>query len=164
MMLPILQAPDDRLRQVAAPVDFADFSTVEALLPVAVEDLRDTFAGTPNCIGLAATQLGIGMRLIIVDTSRTRSQTRLMINPVITKASTDMQMVRDGCLSVQRGKWFAITRRPKRIEVAWHDEKGGGHWQKFNGTLAAAIHHEIDHLNGVLFTDKLAATSSGERP
>lgn len=156
MKLPILQVPDERLRKVAEPVNFSDFSTAEARLPVAVQDLRDTFAATPNCIGLAANQLGIGMRILIVDTTKTRSQTWLMVNPIITKASADQQMVRDGCMSIEHGTKFEYTKRPKRIEVEWQDEHGTNHWQKFNGVIAACIHHEIDHLNGVLFTDKLA--------
>lgn len=152
----ILQVPDLRLREVAKPVDFSDLSTREVHLPVAIEDLRDTFAETPRSIGLAATQLGIPLRLIIVDTTKSRSQTWLMVNPAIVKASSEMQRVNDGCMSIDDGRRFAITERPKRIEVEWQDEAGKQHWQKFNGTLAACIHHEIDHLNGVLFTDKLA--------
>lgn len=159
MKLPILQVPDERLRRVAAAVDFSDFTTVEVKLPNAIDDMRETFAATAGCVGLAATQLGIELRVIIFDTTKSRSQTCVMVNPVVVKASEDTQSVRDGCMSIDHGRRFVYTRRPKRIEVEWQDAAGGKHWQKYNGLLAAVIHHEIDHLNGVLFTDKLASSA-----
>lgn len=163
MMLPILQAPDDRLRQVAEPLPARAYD-YNINHKEAIQNLRATFEGTPNCIGLAANQLGLPWRVIVVDVSRQRSDIYLMVNPVITKASEDQQAVRDGCMSIRNGKWFAQTRRPKRLTVEWIDpEDGEPRRQKFAGLIAAVIHHEIDHLNGVLFTDSLAA-KPGEAP
>lgn len=151
MIKPIIQAPDTRLRRVAAALPEVHHETV-------VQDLLDTFMETRDCIGLAATQIGEPWRVIVVDVTPRRTETYLMVNPVITRASDDMQAVRDGCMSVRNGKWFQQTRRPKRIAVEWRDaETGLPRRQKFSGLIAAAVHHEVDHLEGILFTDRIAA-------
>lgn len=147
MIREILQAPDERLHRIAAEMP--------TVLSEVACDLRETFAATSNCVGLAATQIGHLWRAIVVDVTRKRNQTILMINPVILKSSEDCQLVNDGCMSVQRGNLKGTTKRPKRIVVAWIDENGAAHKQKFSGFIAAVIHHEIDHLNGTLFTSRL---------
>lgn len=155
-VLPILQAPDQRLRQVAVDVPVVDGRITDTHAPL-LADVRETFAATTgHCIGLAATQLGIPFRIIIVDVSRRRVDPCLMVNPVIVKASDQQQPVNDGCMSIDNGRTFARTYRPKRITVEWIDPHDGPKKQKFMGLLAAAIHHEVDHLNGVLFTDRVA--------
>jgi peptide deformylase len=152
----IIQAPDVRLRAVAKNLDSNDAGSV-------VEDLRDTFAATGNCIGLAAPQLGHPWRAIIVDVTPKRLQTYLMVNPVIVKASEDLQLVRDGCMSVDGGRTKAATKRPKRIIVEWTDfDTGAAHRRKFSGLLAACIHHEVDHLEGLLFLNRLAVNPARE--
>jgi peptide deformylase len=79
-----------------------------------------------------------------------------MVNPTILKLSSDLQLVRDGCMSVDHGQRFAQTKRPKRLLVEWRDPLT---WelkrQKFTGLMAACIHHEIDHLDGILFVDRI---------
>jgi peptide deformylase len=148
----IIQYPDDRLRAESAPV-----STASLELAHAMDDLLDTFRVTANCIGLAAPQIGHALRIIVVDVSRSRSSRIMMLNPRIYKASDDMQLVNDGCMSVGWGLERASTRRPKRIKVRWEDWSGEGDFitkeQKFSGLMAACIDHEIDHLNGRLFVD-----------
>jgi len=152
MIRSIIQAPDPRLRAVADLLQDRDPATQ------VVTDLIDTFKETQNCIGLAATQLGHLWRAIIVDTTWNRVDTFIMVNPVIIQMSDDLQLVKDGCMSVANGKQFAETKRPKRITVTWMDlDTQLPRRQKFNGLLAAAIHHEIDHLDGILYTDRLAA-------
>jgi peptide deformylase len=154
MKLPIIQAPDTRLHVVATAMPLL----CELEHRQAIKNLIDTFDDTSDCIGLAATQLGINWRVIIVDTSPNRNETYVMVNPVIVKQSEDLQVVRDGCMSVSFGKKFARTMRPKRLVVEWRDPVD---WtvkkQKFSGLLAACIHHEIDHLDGVLFVDRIIA-------
>jgi peptide deformylase len=149
----ILQSPDDRLRVVAEPFP----ERVEDYHPShlsAIADLLDTFAATTNCIGLAATQIGCPWRVIVVDVTERRGELYVMVNPVIVKASEDLQLVNDGCMSVYNGRRRYNTKRPKRITVEWTDRRHNQQRkQKFSGLLAAVIHHEIDHLNGVLFTD-----------
>jgi peptide deformylase len=153
MRKPILQTPDDRLRKKAAPA-VLDGKPVEEL-QATIRDLRDTFETTPNCAGLAAPQIGVGLRVVIVDPSPYRCDTYLMVDPVITNASENFQLVNDGCMSIGNGTRRARTLRPKRIEVSWLDENLLPRRQKFSGFIAACIHHEIDHLNGVLFIDRV---------
>ena len=159
----IIQAPDPHLRVIAQSITTHGEHFNEHYKTV-VADLEDTFKDTENCIGLAATQLGHPWRVIIVDVSRRRTETYVMVNPVITKMSDDLQTVRDGCMSINNGQTHRDTKRPKRIVVEWVDpETWMSRRQKFTGLIAAAIHHEIDHLDGVLFTDRIAAAiSKGE--
>jgi peptide deformylase len=150
---PIIQAPDDRLRAVAAPLPTDWYGGLS--LPDEVCDLRDTFAATQNCIGLAAPQIGHAVRAIIFDVSRSRGDTVIMINPVIVKAHKLLQRVNDGCMSVKFGWERGFTYRPKQITVEYVDEECTPRRRKFHGLHAAVVHHEIDHLDGKLFTDIL---------
>jgi peptide deformylase len=151
----ILQMPHPTLRQVAAPFpdQYAGWTEEHAAV---LKDLRDTFAETDNCIGLAANQIGQLWRAIVVDVTPKRTEPYVMVNPVIVKASEDLQLVNDGCMSIFEGKRHTATKRPKRITVEWLDPRTLEPLkQKFTGLLAACIHHEIDHLNGVLFVDRV---------
>jgi peptide deformylase len=114
-----------------------------------------TFMATQNCLGLAAPQINHRVRAIVVDVTRARTDTVVMINPVITKASKDLQRVDDGCMSVKFGWERGVTYRPKRITVEFYDEECNLRKRKLAGQLAAVVHHEIDHLDGKLFTDLL---------
>lgn len=147
--------PNAVLRLVADPLPDA-MDEWRAEHAKALKDLCDTFADTQHCIGLAAVQLGDLWRLIVVDVTPERTEPYVMVNPTITRMSEDCQSVRDGCMSIFNGKRHAITHRPKRITVEWLDPRTlDPRKQKFTGLLAAAIHHEIDHLNGVLFIDHI---------
>lgn len=156
MIRPILQVPDDRLRVISVPYPPQRGMCHPAQL-AAIEDLIDTFAATSNCIGLAAPQIACPWRAIVVDVSPARNELYAMVNPIITKASDDLQSVNDGCMSVFHGKQFMTTKRPKRLTVEWLDPLT---WeprkQKFTGLLAACVHHEVDHLRGILVTDRAA--------
>lgn len=155
MKQPILQIPDVRLRVVAVSFPLVREDYHDSHFNTLV-DLRDTFAETRNCIGLAATQLGCPWRAIIVSITEQRHEIYLMVNPIIIKTSRDQQMVNDGCKSVMDGSKRGYTKRPKRITVEWVDPRNNApRKQKFSGLIAAAIHHEIDHLNGVIFLDRL---------
>jgi peptide deformylase len=157
MIRPIIQAPDTRLNVVAHEIP----QQVQLHHKGAIQDLVDTFNDTDHCIGLAATQIGHRWRVIVVDVSIRRDETYVMVNPVIVKKSDDLQLVRDGCMSVSFGKKFANTKRPKRIIVEWRDSIDFSlKKQKFSGLIAAAIHHEIDHLDGILFVDRIIAAGS----
>jgi peptide deformylase len=152
---PIIQAPDERLRRVCETLPTNWYGGVN--LPDEVCDLRDTFAATQNCLGLAAPQIGHAVRAIIFDVSFSRGDTVIMLNPIIVKASKDVQRVDDGCMSVQFGWRRGVTHRPKRVEVEYWDEECARRRRKFHGLHAAVVHHEIDHLDGKLFTDLLDA-------
>jgi peptide deformylase len=153
MVREILQHPDPRLRIVAAELDMSTQEGIDLAQGVAM-DLLDTFVKTPRAIGLAATQIGLPHRVIVVDLKRQGIDLYVMINPVIVKQTPQMQRVKDGCMSVQHGNWFASTKRPLGITVEWIDSKDGStRRQKFRNLIAAVVHHEIDHLNGRLFID-----------
>jgi peptide deformylase len=149
----IIQYPDERLRVVAAPLD-VDSEEGLALARSVVLDLMDTFVETPRCIGLAATQIGLPNRVLIVDLKRQGIDLYVMVNPVIVKTTNQSQRVQDGCMSVDHGRKFSSTKRPLGITVEWIDGKTfEPRKQKFRNLIAACIHHEIDHLNGRLFID-----------
>lgn len=151
MIKPIIQYPDSRLRLVSKSIDF---TTDQADVAQSVAtDLIETFNATKLSIGLAAPQIGHAVRIIVVDITRNGLDRYLMVNPVITKASTQMQRVNDGCMSVENGFRRLSTKRPLRITVAWQDLTGKARSQKFSNLMAACIHHEIDHLQGRLFID-----------
>lgn len=155
MIRAILQHPDPRLRETSAPIDMADEYGAK-LAKLIAEDLVDTIAATGmgiRAIGLAAPQIGHAFRVIVVDVSPHGADRRVMVNPVITKASRDQQRVLDGCMSVDRGRKHISTKRPKRIAVEWQDVDGTPRSQKFANLIAAVIHHEVDHLDGRLFID-----------
>jgi peptide deformylase len=154
MILTILQDGDPILRQRALelvlpvePPPWAPPST----LPQLVADMVETMYHDDG-IGLAAPQVGEPLRLIVV--SMGGGSAIAMANPVIVRAE-DYQQSREGCLSVPKDKWGQLVARRKRIRVEYQDLDGDVHKLKAQGLLAACIQHEIDHLNGVLFTDYL---------
>ena len=149
----ILTYPDDRLRQVARPVADATAPEVAQL----VQDLADTMYDAPG-VGLAATQLGVDLRVAVTDTEwRQEGATRdlhVWINPEILFASSEMETYEEGCLSVP--EVYEDVSRPARIRLRWLDLEGNKHEAEFNGFEAVALQHEFDHLDGRLFIDKLS--------
>lgn len=148
----IVQDPDPVLRAVCSPIDF-DNEQHMAALPFLVADLRATLRASRTGVGLAANQIGVRARLIIVDRSNNGVDEYVMVNPEIIERSKDSQRVPDGCLSVQYGRKRLATKRAKRIRVRWRNVNGEPLVMKFQGLMAAIIQHEVDHLNGILFTD-----------
>lgn len=148
-VLDILQHPHPLLRSVSRQM--AEFG---APLRELADDMLATMYAARG-MGLAAVQIGIPASVIVVDVSPSQVDPHVMVNPYITKAR-DTQRVRDGCLSVEEGKRFAYTTRAKRIEVHYVDLDGKPQRMKATGLLAAAIQHEIDHLEGRLYIDLLA--------
>ena len=106
-------------------------------------------------IGLAAPQIGINKQLIIVDCEPDNAATppMILINPVITKHSKDACVIQEGCLSIP-GVFLDVTR-PEVIEVSFKDEQGRPQRMLTTGLLSRVIQHEIDHLNGILFVDRV---------
>lgn len=105
-----------------------------------------------NGAGLAAIQVGVAKRLIVIDCSRERNQPLILINPVITKASTGCKTIQEGCLSVP--DQLVNIKRPGWIRVNYTDLNGQAVVLKTDGLLAACIQHEIDHLDGITILDK----------
>lgn len=132
----------------AKAVDVADFD--EALAKLAI-DMGETMVAY-NGVGLAAPQVGHSIRLIVLAEGSRNIPPLVMVNPDIRSAS-DYQRSEEGCLSVPKSKWGAAVMRRKRIVVYYRDLLGAQHRRKAAGPFACVIQHEVDHLNGVLFTD-----------
>jgi peptide deformylase len=146
-ILNILEYPDPRLRKVAAPVG-AVTPEVQRL----VRDMADTMYAAPG-IGLAATQVDVHKRIIVMDLSEARDELRVFVDPEIVAAEGDAEN-EEGCLSVPG--YYDRVRRAARIRVRALDERGRRFELAAEGTLAVCIQHEIDHLQGRVFVDHLS--------
>jgi peptide deformylase len=147
-VLDILRYPDPRLHQVAAPVEKVD-DEVRRL----VRDMAETMYAAPG-IGLAATQVDVHRRVIVIDTSDTRDQLLVLINPEIVWASDEVQACEEGCLSVP-GVYETVARAAK-VRVRALDADGMRFERVAEGMLAVCIQHEMDHLEGKVFVDYLS--------
>jgi peptide deformylase len=143
----ILHFPDPRLRQIAAPVD-----TVDDEIRQVVDDMAETMYDAPG-IGLAATQIDVHKRVIVIDISPERSSLLVLINPEIT-GGEGKQTLEEGCLSVP-GIYEKVTRFEK-ITVRALDRDGKPFELEAEELLAVCIQHEIDHLDGKVFVDYLS--------
>jgi len=148
--LPILIAPHPALRAKARCVGPEDLGLVRDLLP----KLFATMYAAPG-IGLAAPQVGVGLRLAIVDLQPDdKPAPMVLLNPEIVSASEDEIVREEGCLSLPGH--YADVSRPARVRVRFEDETGQRHDLEAEGLLAACLQHELDHLDGVLFVDHLS--------
>jgi len=148
-LLQILEYPDVRLKKAARPV--ADFSP---RLRQLVADMAETMYAAPG-IGLAATQVDVHERVIVIDVSETKDQLRVFINPAIVWASEETAICEEGCLSVP-GVYDEV-RRPARVRVRAQDADGRAFELDCEGLLAVCVQHEMDHLTGKVFVEYLSA-------
>lgn len=148
-LLPILEYPDPRLRKIAKTVDVVD-DNIRNL----IDDMFETMYNAPG-IGLAATQVNVHKRIIVIDVSEEKDQPHIFINPEITVLAGEDGEYDEGCLSVPG--FYESVSRPKNIIVNALDREGNAFELKPDGLLAVCIQHEIDHLNGKLFVDYLSA-------
>ncbi len=146
-LLPILHYPDPRLHKVAAPV-----KRVDDKIRKLIKDMADTMYAAPG-IGLAATQVDVHLRLIVIDISEIRDQLQVFINPEIIRAEGEAEC-EEGCLSVP-GIFEKVTRAA-RVTVKALDENGQQRQFEADGLLAVCIQHEMDHLIGRVFVEKLS--------
>ncbi|WP_439110263.1 peptide deformylase [Lentibacter sp.] len=152
MKRPILIHPDPRLKKVCAPV--ADLS--DDLRKLA-DDMLVTMYEAPG-IGLAAPQIGVLSRLIVLDCVKEDGETPrpvAMFNPEVIASSDETNTYEEGCLSIP--DQYGEVTRPKVIDVRWMDRDGNEQTETFDGLWATCVQHEIDHLNGKLFIDYLGA-------
>ena len=154
-VLPIVEIPDPRLRLVSKPVAKADDGVRQF-----VADMFDTMYAA-NGIGLAAIQVGVDQRILVIDLQADEDEEgkpirapKAYINPEILSASEELSTYNEGCLSIP--DQYAEVRRPARCRVRWLDETGASHEEELDGLLATCMQHEIDHLNGVLFIDHVS--------
>ncbi|SLN74284.1 peptide deformylase [Ruegeria meonggei] len=146
----ILIHPDPRLKKVCAPI--ADLS--DELRQLA-DDMLETMYDAPG-IGLAAPQIGVLDRLIVLDCIKEEGEAPrplIMFNPEVIASSDETNVYEEGCLSIP--EQFAEVTRPKVVDVAWIDRDGKAQRETFDGLWATCVQHEIDHLNGKLFIDYL---------
>ena len=145
----IITEPNKILRQVSKPVKLVG-DEERALM----DDMLETMYNA-NGIGLAAIQIGIPKRIIVLDISKDEKKTPMFfVNPVIKNKNKEKSTYEEGCLSVPN--YFAEVDRPKYCEVEYLDYQGENKILKAEGLLATCIQHEMDHLEGVLFIDYLS--------
>ena len=150
-VLPIIVAPDPRLKQVAKPV-----SKVDAEVRRLMDDMLETMYKAPG-IGLAAPQVGKLLRVIVVDIAREdeKPQPLRMGNPELISVSDEDAVYNEGCLSLP--EHYADVTRPAAIKVRYIDHENEIRELAADGLLATCIQHEMDHLDGILFVDHLTA-------
>ena len=147
-ILDILEFPDSRLRTIAKPVAVVD-DEVRQL----VDDMFETMYEAPG-IGLAATQVNVHKRIVVMDLSEDRSEPRVFINPEFETLTDEMGQYQEGCLSVPG--FYENVDRPQKVKVKALDRDGQPYELIAEGLLAVCIQHECDHLNGKLFVDYLS--------
>ena len=166
----IIEVPDPRLKQVSAPVENFD-----AELKSLVADMFETMYDAPG-IGLAAIQVGVPLRLLVIDLQPededaepelceahgghahyhqpVKKEPRVFINPEVIEASEELAVYNEGCLSVP--EIYAEVERPSRIRARWQDEDGKTREEEVDGLLATCLQHEMDHLEGLVFLDRVS--------
>ncbi|MCD5971216.1 MULTISPECIES: peptide deformylase [Pseudomonas] len=147
-ILNILEFPDSRLRTIAKPV-----AVVDADIRQLVDDMFETMYEAPG-IGLAATQVNVHKRVVVMDLSEDRSEPRVFINPEIEMLTDEMDQYQEGCLSVPG--FYENVDRPQKVRIKALDRDGKAYEEIAEGLLAVCIQHECDHLNGKLFVDYLS--------
>ena len=154
-ILPILEVPDPRLKTVSTPVTVFD-----ADLKRLVADMIETMYAA-NGIGLAAIQVGVPKRLLVIDLQEEEDDDgkpvrapRVFVNPEILDPSEDLSLYNEGCLSVP--EQFVEVERPATIRARWQDLDGTAHEEAMDGLMATCLQHEMDHLEGILFIDHLS--------
>lgn len=147
---PIISIPDPLLREVSEPI-----SQVDDDLRALADDMLETMYDAPG-IGLAAVQIAILKRMLVIDTAREDEpkQPIVMINPEILELGDEMRLHEEGCLSIP--EYYAEIERPARCRVGYVDTDGKEQEMVCEDILSTVVQHEIDHLNGVLFIDYLS--------
>jgi peptide deformylase len=146
-ILPILRYPDPRLHKVAARV-----ARMDDKIRNLIKDMADTMYAAPG-IGLAATQVNVHQRVIVIDISETRDQLRVLVNPELLEAAGEAEC-EEGCLSVPG--IFEKVRRAQHIKARAWDAAGELQTFEAEGLLAACVQHEMDHLLGKVFVEYLS--------
>jgi len=166
----IIEVPDPRLKQVSTPVESFDDE-----LKVLVADMFETMYDAPG-IGLAGIQVGVAQRVLVIDLQPEdedaepelchhhggeehyhqplKKEPRVFINPEILESSEEVATYNEGCLSVP--EIYAEVERPVRIRARWQDLAGKTHEEEIDGMLATCLQHEMDHLEGLVFLDRIS--------
>ncbi|MBY3415083.1 peptide deformylase [Rhizobium laguerreae] len=147
---PLIILPDPVLRQLSKPIERVD-SDLQRL----ADDMLETMYDAPG-IGLAAIQIGVPRRMLVIDISREgeERQPQVFINPEILTSSDERSVYEEGCLSIP--DYYAEVERPATVSVKYLDRNGKEQTVEADGLLATCLQHEIDHLDGVLFIDYIS--------
>jgi peptide deformylase len=150
MIKPLIILPDPVLRQVSAPAE-----RVDAELRKLADDMLETMYDAPG-IGLAAIQIGIPLRMLVIDLAKEGEEPAplVVINPEILHSSDEHSVYEEGCLSIP--DYYAEVERPATVRAKFLDRDGKQQEISAEGLLATCLQHEIDHLNGVLFIDYIS--------
>ncbi len=152
-VLPLVIAPDPRLKICSAPVD-----TVTDELRRFIDDMIETMYASGG-IGLAAVQVGVHKRVLVMDIDyrdeNTKGTPLVLINPEIAGSSVEISTYQEGCLSFP-GQ-YADVKRPEKVTVKYIDYNGKSQTMEADGLLATCVQHEMDHLNGITFVDHISA-------
>jgi peptide deformylase len=153
-ILPILVAPDPRLKRTAQRVE-----RVDGAIRKLMDDMLETMYAAPG-VGLAAPQVGVTSRVLVVDIGKGEDKKPLlMANPEIVSASDELATYEEGCLSFP--EQFAEVERPAKVRIRYLDHENEMREIEAEGLLATCIQHEMDHLDGVLFVDHISALKRG---
>ena len=154
-VMPIITAPDKRLKVKSEPVEHVD-----AYLAALMDDMLETMYLAPG-VGLAAPQVGVTKRIIVIDVGKSEEEREplRMANPEIVWESEDWSVYEEGCLSLP--EYYADVERPEQVRVKYIDQTNTERELEAEGLLATCIQHEIDHLEGVLFVDHLTSIKRG---
>ena len=147
-LLDILEYPDERLRTIARPI-----SEVNDDVRKIVDDMLETMYNAKG-VGLAATQVNIHQRIVVMDFSEDNSEPLVLINPTFEPLTEDLTDISEGCLSVPGV--FELLDRPASVRLTALDRDGKEYSMDFDGLAAVCVQHETDHLNGKLFVDYLS--------
>ncbi|CAN7144126.1 MAG: peptide deformylase [Rhizobium sp.] len=147
---PLIILPDPLLRQVSKPIE-----RVDADFQRLADDMLETMYDAPG-IGLAAIQIGVPRRMLVIDISREgeEKQPLVFVNPEVVASSDERSVYEEGCLSIP--DYYAEVERPATVKVKYLDRDGKEQTVEADGLLATCLQHEIDHLNGVLFIDHIS--------
>ena len=150
-ILPIIVAPDPRLKLACAPVPRVDAEVARLM-----DDMLESMYAAPG-IGLAAPQVGVHKRIIVVDTAKPDEEARplKLANPELVATSDEVKSWDEGCLSLP--EHYAEVVRPSRVAVRYLDEHNKKREIETDGVLAVCLQHEMDHLDGILFVDHVSA-------
>ena len=146
----IITLPDPQLRLSSSRV-----AKVDAAIRTTLDDMMETMYDAPG-IGLAAVQVGVLQRLVVLDTARKDEppQPLFLVNPEVVQSSDERVIYEEGCLSIP--DYYEDVERPERVRIRFQDRDGAECEMEAEGLLAIAVQHEIDHLNGVLFVDHIS--------
>lgn len=148
-LLTILEFPDPRLRRKATPVEQVD-DALREILDSMIETMYDA-----KGIGLAATQVNVHKRMLVIDVSEDSSDPMVFVNPEITVLDPEPLGHEEGCLSVPG--FYEMVSRPRKVRINALDRRGEPFETEAEGILAVCVQHEIDHLDGKLFVDYVSA-------